>query len=73
MNGHVPRNVQRAGFSDAQRIVLLEQDVDEILEAADRFEASVDKLGKIATTLIISICTAVFMLGLNLAVGGIAR
>lgn len=65
----IPRNVQRQGFSDAQRIVLLEQDVDEILEAAETIESSVEKLSKIATMLMISICTAVFMLGLNLAVG----
>ena len=69
MPDRVPRNVQRQAFSDRDRIILAEQDIDTILDIGDRMQASIGKLLTTAVMLLVSVCTTCIVLVLNLIVG----
>lgn len=65
------RSDQRARFDDADRIVLLEQDIDAIGVKLDAIEARVGKVLWAMVGILVSVTTACILLAINLAaIGG---
>lgn len=63
-----PRTEARASFTDAQRIQLVEMDLDKGDERFNKIAAEVAGFRKILTGILISMATASVLLALNLAV-----
>lgn len=64
------RSEKRHGFEAAERIRLLEDDMDTAEAVQSRIEGKVDRMTGILTGVLVTLATSTVMLGLNIAIGG---
>lgn len=69
MADRVPRNLQRQSFDASQRIVLVEQDVDMLLDLIERQQSSIGKLLATAVTLLLSVLASLIVLVTTVVAG----